>query len=79
MCRSIKKLRKPQGIPTDVELHDAARQFIRKISGFREPSRTNQVAFEQAIDDVSEAARALLEKIDKASNAKVLVSDGSKN
>jgi hypothetical protein len=72
MCRSIKKLRKPEGIPSDVELYEAARQFIRKISGFREPSRANQDAFDQAIADVSDAARALLETMDKGTKTKVL-------
>jgi hypothetical protein len=75
MCRSIKKLRKPEGIPTDIELHEAARQFIRKISGFREPSKMHQNAFEQAIDNVSEAARALLQTMDKSRKSRVLVSE----
>ncbi len=42
MCRNIKRLRNPEHSPTDHELHDAALQFIRKISGFRAPSRANQ-------------------------------------
>ncbi|HSE42235.1 MAG TPA: DUF2277 domain-containing protein [Acidobacteriota bacterium] len=71
MCRSIKKLRKPEGLATETEIHDAARQFIRKISGFREPSRENQDAFDQAIDDVSDAAKVLLETMAKKKNRKV--------
>jgi hypothetical protein len=49
MCRDIKRLRHPDHPPTDQELHDAALQFIRKISGFRAPSRANQDAFDPGI------------------------------
>ncbi|HYL30373.1 MAG TPA: DUF2277 family protein [Gemmatimonadales bacterium] len=41
MCRNIKRLRHADHPPTDQELHDAALQFIRKISGFRAPARAN--------------------------------------
>lgn len=75
MCRSIKKLRKPEGIPTDTELYEASRQFIRKISGFREPSKTHHDAFEQAINEVSEAARVLLETMDQSKKTKVLANE----
>lgn len=63
MCRNIKKLRYPDRPPTDAELHDAALQFVRKISGYRVPSRTNQAAFEQATADVARAARALFDAL----------------
>lgn len=59
MCRNIKKLRYSDRLPTDAELHDAALQFVRKISGYRAPSRANQAAFDQAVADVAAAARAL--------------------
>jgi hypothetical protein len=75
MCRSIKKLRKPEGIPTNIELYEASRQFIRKISGFREPSKVHQEAFEEAINEVSEAARSLLETMDTSKKRKVLVNE----
>jgi len=63
VCRNIKKLRKPVGVPTQMELHDAALQFVRKISGFREPSQVNQSAFERAVNDVAAAAEKMFEKI----------------
>jgi hypothetical protein len=63
MCRNIKRLRNPEHVPTDQELHDAALQFIRKISGFRAPSRANQEAFETAVSDVAAAARVLFESL----------------
>ena len=63
MCRNIKRLRSPGHFPTDQELHDAALQFVRKISGFRSPSRANQDAFETAVSQVAAAGRALFESL----------------
>jgi hypothetical protein len=59
MCRNIKRLRHPDHAPTDQELHDAALQFVRKISGFHAPSHANETAFNTAVRDVATAARAL--------------------
>jgi hypothetical protein len=61
MCRNIKQLRRPEGTPTDEELRDAALQFVRKISGYRKPSKTNTRVFEQAVDDVAAVSRKLFE------------------
>ncbi|MGQ0550200.1 MAG: DUF2277 domain-containing protein [Armatimonadota bacterium] len=63
MCRNIKKLRRPGGVPTDEELHDAALQFVRKISGFHAPSVANQQAFEATVRDVAVAGRTLFESL----------------
>jgi hypothetical protein len=63
MCRNIKKLRKPVGVPTDAELQDAALQFVRKISGYRVPSARNEAAFSQAVKDVTKAARKLFDQV----------------
>lgn len=63
MCRNIKRLRNPEHAPTDQELHDAALQFIRKISGFRAPSRANQGAFDAAVRDVAGNARVLFDSL----------------
>ena len=63
MCRNIKKLRRPEAAPTDAELHDAALQFVRKISGYREPSQANRTAFEHAVADVAAASRHLFESL----------------
>ena len=63
MCRNIKRLRNPEHAPTDQELHDAALQFIRKISGFRAPSRANQDAFDAAVRDVAANARVLFDSL----------------
>lgn len=63
MCRNIVKLRFPDRSPTDEELHDAALQFVRKISGYRQPSRANQQAFDRAVLDVAAAARTLFNEL----------------
>lgn len=59
MCRNIKKLRLPDRQPDDHELHDAALQFVRKITGFNAPSRVNQEAFDRAVDEIASVSRAL--------------------
>jgi hypothetical protein len=63
MCRSIKTLRRPGEAATTGELEAAARQFVRKLSGYREPSAANRAAFDAAIADVAEAGRRLIESI----------------
>lgn len=63
MCRSIKTLRKVDPPATDAEVREAALQFVRKISGYRQPSRANAPAFEQAVDEVTLATRTLLDAL----------------
>ena len=63
MCRSIKTLRRADPPASDVEVREAALQFVRKISGYRQPSRTNAPAFDQAVDEVALATRALLDAL----------------
>jgi hypothetical protein len=63
MCRNIKRLRHPEHQPTDQELHDAALQFVRKISGFHAPSRANQAAFDAAVQEVAGAGRTLFQSL----------------
>lgn len=60
MCRSIKVLRRPDQPPTDDEIRAAALQFIRKVSGYRQPSRANADVFEEAVDEVETTCRRLL-------------------
>ena len=60
MCRSIKTLRRPEEPATEEEIRAAARQYVRKVSGYREPSRKNHDAFESAVDEIAEASRRLL-------------------
>lgn len=63
MCRNIKRLRQPDRQPTDLELHDAALQFVRKISGFHAPSKANEVVFNAAVRDVAAAGRVLFRSL----------------
>lgn len=63
MCRSIKQLRRPDQPPTNEELHAAALQFVRKISGFRQPSKANQAAFEAAVEEITQASEKLLQSL----------------
>jgi hypothetical protein len=63
MCRSIKTLRRPDEPPTDEEIRAAALQFVRKISGYREPSRRNAEAFTTAVDRIAAVSTDLLEAV----------------
>ena len=63
MCRSIKRLRGPEGIAEDDEIREASLQYVRKVSGFRTPSRRNQEAFEEAVEQVAEVTRRLLDSV----------------
>jgi hypothetical protein len=66
MCRSIKQLRRPDTRPTEEEMQAAALQYVRKVSGYRAPSRANQEAFEEAVAEVTDATRRLLERLPAA-------------
>jgi hypothetical protein len=63
MCRSIKQLRRKDDPASDEEIRAAALQFVRKVSGFRAPSRANEEAFEGAVDEIAETSRKLLESL----------------
>lgn len=63
MCRSIKTLRRSETATTTGEIEAAARQFVRKVSGYRVPSARNSEAFDAAIVEVAEASRRLLESL----------------
>jgi hypothetical protein len=63
MCRNIKKLRNPDQPPTDQELQDAALQFVRKVSGYRVPSKANETAFQKAVDDIAVVTRNLFDEL----------------
>jgi hypothetical protein len=61
MCRSIKTLRDADHPATDDDIEAAALQFVRKISGYRKPSRANEEAFGKAVADIAEVSRRLLD------------------
>jgi len=60
MCRSIKPLRMPDRPATEQEVQEAALQFVRKVSGYRKPSRLNQQAFEAAVQEIAQSTQKLL-------------------
>jgi hypothetical protein len=63
MCRNIRTLFNFSPSATDEEVRAASLQFVRKVSGFNKPSLANQPAFDRAVDDVSRAARNLLDSL----------------
>lgn len=63
MCRSIKVLRAKEGAPTDQQIHEASLQYVRKISGYRAPSRKNAETFDAAVLEVTRASRRLLDSL----------------
>ena len=63
MCRRIQTLRRPDAPATDDEIRAAALQFVRKVSGYRQPSRANTAAFNAAVDEIAIASRRLLEAV----------------
>lgn len=67
MCRNIRNLFNFEPPATDDEIHDAALQFVRKISGFTRPSKVNEEVFEQAVQDTAAIARRLIDSLETAS------------
>ena len=63
MCRSIKTLRNPEMIVTDEDLEAAALQFVRKISGYRQPSSVNEKSFSRAVREISRSSRKLMDTL----------------
>lgn len=63
MCRSIKQLREGNELATSEEIEAAALQFVRKVSGYRAPSKKNTEAFDLAVREISASAERMLESI----------------
>ncbi len=72
MCRSIKTLREPytEGV-TEEDMRAAALQYVRKVSGFRAPAAHNAAAFDQAVEAITDATRALLAQLEVRHSARV--------
>ncbi len=69
MCRSIKQLRNIDHQPTEEEIRAAALQYVRKVSGYRVPSRANQAAFDEAVLEVAATTQILLGKLSAYANS----------
>jgi hypothetical protein len=63
MCRNIKTLFNFEPPATELEIRDAALQFVRKLSGFSVPSQANEAAFQRAVDEVAASARVLVRSL----------------
>ena len=63
MCRSIKTLRRAEEPATDEEIRAAALQFVRKVSGYRKPSRANEAAFDLAVEEIAASSERLLQAV----------------
>ncbi|SRR5690606_5494306 len=63
MCRNIRCLHNFEPATTDDEVREAALQFVRKVSGSTRPSRANQAAFDDAIDEIAAATRRMLDRL----------------
>jgi len=70
MCRNIRPLFNFEPPATETEIHDASLQFVRKISGFRHPSRVNEAAFEAAVDEITRASARLMASLESAARPK---------
>ena len=70
MCRNIRVLSNFDPPATDEEIRAASLQFVRKLSGFNAPSKANEAAFDQAIDDVAAVARRLIDSLTTAAAPK---------
>ena len=63
MCRNIKSLFNFEPPATELEVHEASLQFVRKLSGFTKPSQANEDVFDRAIDEVADVARRLIDSL----------------
>ena len=63
MCRSIKPLRLQDRPATEQEIQEAALQYVRKVSGYRKPSRANEAAFNLAVEEIAHATQHLLSNL----------------
>jgi hypothetical protein len=70
MCRSIKVWRNFESPPTDEDIEAAALQFVRKISGYRQPSKRNEAVFQAAVVDITRSSRELLEALQPAHSSR---------
>lgn len=66
MCRNIRTLYNFEPPATDDEIHAAAEQFVRKLSGFTRPSKVNEEAFARAIEDIAKIGRRLIDSLETA-------------
>ena len=71
MCRNIKTLFNFEPPATRAEIHDASLQFVRKLSGFTQPSKANEAAFERAVEEIAASAEVLIGSLVTSAHARV--------
>ena len=64
MCRNIKTLYNFEPVATDEEIRAAARQYVRKVSGFNKPSQANEAAFNEAVEQISAITKQLFDALE---------------
>lgn len=77
MCRNIKQLRNVEIPATAEEIREAALQFVRKVSGYRKPSKINEAMFERAVEEVAEATKKMLETLTVKQNGGKAILDSN--
>jgi hypothetical protein len=78
VCRNIKTLFNFEPPATELEIRDAALQFVRKLSGFNVPSKANEAAFERAVEEVAASARVLIRSLVTAAEPRNRESEAAK-
>ena len=79
MCRSIKPLRNMDHPVTEQEIYEAALQYVRKVSGYRKPSKANEEAFNKAIEEVAESTRKILANLRTVESRALSLSKGQRS
>ncbi|GLV53438.1 hypothetical protein KDH_02920 [Dictyobacter sp. S3.2.2.5] len=78
MCRNIKPLFNFEPAVTEEEIQQAALQFVRKVSGFNQPSKINEAAFRTAVEEIAASTRALLNSLETNAPAKDRAEEAAK-
>ena len=78
MCRNIRRLYNMEPPVNDAEINDAALQFVRKVSGYRTPSRVNTKPFNDAVDEIAEVVLKLLDSLETSAPPHDRTADAAK-
>ncbi len=78
MCRNIRPLFNFEPPATDDEIHAAALQFVRKVSGFKQPSKANEAAFDAAVEAIASVSRQLLSALETTAQPKDRATEAAK-
>ncbi|MBA2276699.1 MAG: DUF2277 domain-containing protein [Chloroflexia bacterium] len=78
MCRNIRTLYNFEPPATEAEIHAASLQYVRKISGFTKPSRVNEAAFAEAVDDIARISARFLAALESGAAPKDRIEEAAK-